>query len=95
MFDAEPGGITLLTGQDAGLFSVHMTSNQRISSVMLEVKMILVKDRDVPRGRYYRMVTQYEFDFLGDDLYHELYGPMHRQTRSTVSRSFNIQIIAN
>ena len=82
MFDEGPDGITLLTEQEAGLFSVHMTSNQRISSVMLEVKMILVKDRQVPQGRYYRMVTQYEFDFIGDELYHELYGPMHRQTRS-------------
>jgi hypothetical protein len=87
MFDDGPDGIALLTGQDAGLFSVHMTSDQRISSVMLEVKMILVKDRGIPRGRYYHKVTQYDFDFLGDVLYRELYGPMHRQTRSMVSRS--------
>ena len=87
MLDDGLDGITLLTGQEAGLFSVNITSNQRILSVMLEVKMILVKDRDVPRGRYCLVLTQYEFDFIGDDLYHELYGLMPRQMRSMLSRS--------
>jgi hypothetical protein len=67
-----PDGILLATGEDAGLFSVHMTSNQHISSVMLEVKMTLVKNRNVPRGSYFRMVTQYDLDFLGDVLYHDI-----------------------
>jgi hypothetical protein len=63
--------IVLVTGEDTGLFSVHMTSNQHISSVMMEAKMILVKDKGVDRGIYYRMVTQYDRDILGDVLYHD------------------------
>lgn len=82
MFEG-PDGILLVTGEDAGLFSVHITSNQHISSVMLEAKMILVKNRDVPRSRYYRMVTQYELDFLGDVLYHDVKS-RQRQTREMV-----------
>jgi hypothetical protein len=91
MFDDQSKGIALVTGEDAGLFSVHMTSDQHISSVMMEAKMILVKDRDVDRGRYYRMVTQYDLDVLGDDLYrdmrpvHVLHRPLYRQTREIVS----------
>ena len=91
MFDDQSTGIVLVTGEDTGLFSVHMTSNQHISSVMMEVKMILVKDKGVDRGIYYRMVTQYDRDILGDVLYHDkrpvhvLHRPLHRQTREIVS----------
>ena len=87
MFDDQSDGVVLVTGEDAGLFSVHMTSNQHISSVMLEAKMILVKDKDVDRRRYYRMVSQYDLDYLGDVLYHDkrpmhvLRHPLYRQTR--------------
>ena len=94
MFEG-PDGILLVTGEDAGMFSIHMTSNQHISSVMLEVKMILVKNRDVPRSSYYRMVTQYHLDFLGDVLYHNIRSP-HRQTRELVRADpFDRQIMAN
>jgi hypothetical protein len=60
---------------------------------MMEAKMILVKDKDVNRERYYRMVTQYDLDYLGDVLYHDmrpvhvLHGPLYRQTRDIVSRT--------
>jgi hypothetical protein len=80
MFEG-PDGILLATGEDAGLFSIHMTSNQHISSVMLEVKMILVKKRDVPRSSYYGMVTQYDLDFLGDVLYHDIRFQKQREKR--------------
>jgi hypothetical protein len=93
MFDDQSTGIVLVTVEDTGLFSVHMTSNQHISSVMMEAKMILVKDKGVDRGIYYRMVTQYDRDILGDVLYHDkrpvhvLHRPLHRQTREIVSRT--------
>lgn len=81
MFDDSPAGIVLVTGEDAGLFSIHITSNQHISTVRLEVKMMLVKDKGVPRRRYYRMVTQHDFDLLGDVLYQDRTHISHREEK--------------
>ena len=91
MYDDQSNGIAVITGEDAGLFSVHITSDQYISSVMMEAKMILVKDKEVDRGRYFRLVTQHDLDVIGDVLYrdtrplHVLHRPIYRQTREIVS----------
>lgn len=65
-------GILMQEACDAGLYSVHMVSNEPIASVILQAKLTLVQEvffyettTGIPRDRYLRMVTQNDYDMLG------------------------------
>jgi hypothetical protein len=70
--DDEETGILIQEACDSGLYSVHMVSNQPIASVILHAKLTLVEEvcfpeteTAIPRDRYLRMVSQYDYDELG------------------------------
>jgi hypothetical protein len=66
-------GIALVVGQEAGVYAVHIISNEDISSVMLNAQLILVRDYKVERGRYHRMVTPEDWKELGHLLYYNTF----------------------
>jgi hypothetical protein len=64
-------GKRLLMGREAGLYSVLVTSEEHITPIIVEAKMMTLEDCGVARDRYYHMVTEEQYLLLGSALYHD------------------------